>query len=61
MVEEVRRQEEGERHAKAVSITKQGRWTNWKGLEKKKLSWRDIWQMAAEFCPQSRVQPVTFP
>ncbi|KAI7802564.1 hypothetical protein IRJ41_013735 [Triplophysa rosa] len=45
VVEEVRRQEEGERHAKAVSMAKQGRWTNWEGLEKKKLSWRDIWQM----------------
>lgn len=45
MVEEVRRQEEEERHAKAVSMAKQGRWTNWEGLEKKKLSWRDIWQM----------------
>lgn len=31
-----RRQEEGERHAKAVSMAKQGRWTNWEGLEKKK-------------------------
>lgn len=45
VVEEVRRQEEGERHAKAVSMAKQGRWTNWEGLEKKKLSWHDIWQM----------------
>ncbi len=45
VVEEVRRQEEGERHAKAISMAKQGRWTNWEGLEKKKLSWRDIWQM----------------
>lgn len=36
MVEEVRRQEEGERHVKAVSIVKQGRCTNWEGLEKKK-------------------------
>lgn len=24
---------------------KQGRWTNWEGLEKKRLSWHDIWQM----------------
>lgn len=45
VVEEVRRQEEGERQAKAVSMAKQRRWTNWEGLEKKKLSWRDIWQM----------------
>ncbi|KAL1279298.1 hypothetical protein QQF64_025971 [Cirrhinus molitorella] len=47
VVEEIRRQEEGERYAKAVSMAKQGKWTNWEGLEKKKkkLSWRDIWQM----------------
>jgi len=45
VVEEVRRQEDGERHAKAVSMAKQGRWTNWEGLEKRKLSWRDIWEM----------------
>ncbi len=43
VVGEVRRQEDGERHAKAVSMAKQRRWTNWEGLEKKKLSWRDIW------------------
>ncbi len=45
VVEEIRRQEERERHAKAVSMAKQGRWINWEGLEKKKLSWRNIWQM----------------
>ncbi|KAK0151658.1 hypothetical protein N1851_007036 [Merluccius polli] len=45
VVEEVRRQEERERYTKAVSMATQGRWTNWEGLEKKKLSWCDIWQM----------------
>lgn len=37
MVEEVRRKEEAEQHAKAVPMAKQGRWTNWEGLEKKRL------------------------
>ena len=45
VVDEVRRQEEAERYAKAVSMAKQGRWTNWECLEKRKLSWRDIWEM----------------
>lgn len=40
VVVEVRRQEEGERHAKAVSLAKQGQWTRWEGLERRKLSWR---------------------
>ncbi len=35
VVEEVRRQEEGERHAKAVSMAKQGRWTNWEVWRRK--------------------------
>ncbi len=26
-------------------MARQGRWTNWESLEKKKFSWRDIWQM----------------
>lgn len=46
MVEKVRKQEEAEQHAKAISMTKKGQWTNWKSLEKRKLSWHDIWEMA---------------
>ncbi|KAJ8352263.1 hypothetical protein SKAU_G00237390 [Synaphobranchus kaupii] len=45
VVEEVKRQEEAKRHTKAVSLAKQGRWSNWDSLEKRKISWRDIWEM----------------
>ncbi len=47
MVEEVRRQEEVERSAKAVSLVKQGQWMRWEGLERRKLSWRELWEMEA--------------
>ena len=47
VVEEVRRQEEAERSAKAVSLVKQGQWMRWEGLEKRKLGWRDLWEMEA--------------
>lgn len=26
-------------------MARQGRWTNWESLERKRLSWHDIWQM----------------
>lgn len=45
MVEEVRRKEEAEQHAKAVPMAKAGEMANLEGLEKKRLSWHDIWQM----------------
>ena len=41
----MRRQEEAKQHNKAVSMAKQGQWTNWESLEKRKLSWHDIWEM----------------
>ena len=47
VVEEVRRQEEAERTAKAVSLAKQGQWMRWEGLEKRKLGWRDLGEMEA--------------
>ncbi len=47
VVEEVRRQEEVERSAKAVSLVKQGQWMRWEGLERRKLSWRELWEMEA--------------
>lgn len=43
--EDVRRQEEAERSAKAVSLAKQGQWMRWEGLEKRKLSWKELWEM----------------
>ncbi len=47
VVEEVHRQEEAERSAKAVSLVKQGQWMRWEGLERRKLSWRELWEMEA--------------
>lgn len=58
VVEEVRRQEARERHAKAVSMAEQSRWSDWVGLEKKQLSWRDTWQMVGP--PLSFVIRATF-
>lgn len=47
VVEEVRCQEEAERTAKALSLAKQGQWMRWEGLEKRKLGWRNLWEMEA--------------
>ena len=47
VVEEVRRQEETARSAKAVSLAKQGQWTRWEGLERRKINWSELWQMEA--------------
>lgn len=41
MVEELRRQEEAERWAKAVSLGKQGQWPRWENVERRRLSWKD--------------------
>ena len=48
VVQEVRRQEEVLRSAKAVSLAKQGQWMQWEGVERRKISWRDLWQMEAK-------------
>ena len=45
VVEQVRRQEEMLRGTKAVAQAKQGQWLNWEGVEKKKLSWKELWSM----------------
>lgn len=42
VVEEVRRQEEAERCAKAVALVKKAQWIRWEGLERRKLSWREL-------------------
>ncbi len=47
VVEEVRRQEETERSAKAVSLPKQGQRISREGLERRKLSWRELCEMEA--------------
>lgn len=47
VVEEVRRQEEVTRGAKAVSLAKQGQWMRREGVERRKISWRELWEMEA--------------
>ena len=47
VVEEIRQQEESDRRSKAVSQVKQGQWMNWEGVERRKISWRDLWNMEA--------------
>jgi hypothetical protein len=46
-VEEIRKQEQVMRLTKAVSHVKQGQWTHWKDVKKRKLSWRELWGMEA--------------
>ena len=45
VVEQIRRQEEASRQVKAVSLAKQGQWLNWEGVERKQVTWRDLWSM----------------
>lgn len=45
VVGEIRRQEEHRRSAIAVSQARQGQWTNWEGVEQRRVTWRDIWNM----------------
>ncbi|KAL1263729.1 hypothetical protein QQF64_006468 [Cirrhinus molitorella] len=47
VVEEVRRQEEAARCAKAVSQAQQGRWMKWDGVERRKIAWSEMWGMEA--------------
>ncbi|KAL1250718.1 hypothetical protein QQF64_018514 [Cirrhinus molitorella] len=45
VVEEVRQQEEAVRCSKAVAQVKQGCWMRWEGVERKKLTWSELWDM----------------
>ena len=45
VVEEVRHQEEAARCAKAVSQAQQGRWVRWDGVERRKITWGELWNM----------------
>ncbi|XDV11573.1 hypothetical protein PO909_000474, partial [Leuciscus waleckii] len=47
VVEEVRHQEEAARCAKAVSQAQQGRWMKWDGVERRKITWSEMWGMEA--------------
>ena len=45
VVEQVRRKEEMLLGTTAVVQAKQGQWLNWEGVQKKKLSWKELWSM----------------
>lgn len=45
VVAEVRRQEEANRCAKAVPQVKQGQWMRWESVEKRNITWKDMWEM----------------
>lgn len=47
MVNEVCRQEQAERCIKAVAHAKQGQWMRWEEVERRKLSWKELWGMEA--------------
>lgn len=47
VVQEVRREEEARRCAQAVAQAKQGQWMTWEGVEKWKISWKELWEMEA--------------
>ncbi|KAI2651779.1 Armadillo-like helical domain-containing protein 4 [Labeo rohita] len=45
VVEETHRQEEAARWARAVSLGEQGQWTWWDRVEKRRINWKDLWNM----------------
>ena len=45
VVEQGFRQERMIRGEKTVAQAKQGQWLNWESVEKRKLSWTDLWNM----------------
>uniref|UniRef100_A0A3B3B355 Reverse transcriptase domain-containing protein n=1 Tax=Oryzias melastigma TaxID=30732 RepID=A0A3B3B355_ORYME len=45
VVDEVRQQEEAARRIQAVAQAKQGGWVRWEGVEKRKLTWSELWNM----------------
>ena len=47
VVQEVRQQEEAARCAKAVAQARQGQWMTWEGVEKRKISWQELWETEA--------------
>ena len=47
VIQEIRREEEAGRCAQAVALAKQGQWMAWEGVEKRKISWKELWEMEA--------------
>ena len=42
--DEIRKEEEEFRKIKAVTMSHQGAWTKWEGIEEKKISWTELWK-----------------
>ena len=49
-------QEKETRQAAAASQAEQGQWINWHDVEKRKISWRELWAMNA-----NRIQLIVWP
>ncbi|KAK0156516.1 Retrovirus-related Pol polyprotein from type-1 retrotransposable element R2 [Merluccius polli] len=47
VVQEIRQEEEARRCAQAVAQAKQGQWMAWEGVEKRKITWKELWEMEA--------------
>lgn len=47
MVQEICHLVEAAGHAKAFGQTQQVQWTNWEGIEKRKISWKYLWEIEA--------------
>lgn len=47
VVQEICQQEEAARCTKAVAQTRQGQWMNSEGVEKRKISWQELWETEA--------------
>lgn len=64
VVEEVHRQKEAARSSKAVAQAKQGCWKRWKGVEKRKLTWSELWGMESNrlsFIVRATYDVLSFP
>ncbi|KAK0156143.1 hypothetical protein N1851_000566 [Merluccius polli] len=47
VVQEVHWEEEARRCTQAVAQANQGHWMAWEGVEKRKISWQELWEMEA--------------
>ncbi|KAL7400082.1 hypothetical protein ABVT39_006308 [Epinephelus coioides] len=64
VVEEVRRQEEADRRSRAVAQATQGSWMKWEGVEKRKLTWSELWGMESNrlsFIVRAKKRPILPP
>lgn len=45
MVQEIRQQEEAAWCLKAIAQARKGQWMRLEGVEKRKISWKELWEM----------------